>query len=210
MKLNIFKFLNDLNSKYKYRVDNYFKNKEYNLNTLILFSLAYCKYEYVLSYILSNYVDLNLYNLKYLVNKILLIGKYDNVRILLKNGYDIKNIDKDFLLEKCVKNYYSSEKLMKYLYFFEIYSYNELHSYFINNPYFYSSKSKDKLCSSIQGYLNRMKNWSKWTKYKDIMLIKKNYENFLSDIKNKPKKVSISSIDVLTDINLIRNIAKFI
>ena len=36
------------------------------------------------------------------------------------------------------------------------------------------------------------------------------HENFLSDIKNKPKKVSISSIDVLTDINLIRNIAKFI
>ena len=55
-----------------------------------------------------------------------------------------------------------------------------------------------------------MKSWDNWTKYKNILLIKKRYDYYSKNLENTPKNIKISYINVLSNLDLMKNISTFI
>jgi len=210
MKFTSKKFVNDLYEKNINNIDLYFKTEENNTLDLLLFSMAFSN-EKILHHILDNCINFDLFisnhNLDNFIQKILLIKCYDNLYIFIKKGYNIRKINYDFIFKNCMDNFPTSEKLVKYLYFYDIFTYDQIYDYFKNSRYSYTSRSKDKFHDCIDNYLKRMKKYSKWIKYRNLLLIKKRFSDY---IKYKKKIKNSHLLSVFGNEDIIRFIAKFI
>ena len=215
MNLNIIKFLNDLHSNDIHKIDDYFKSDKYNIKKLVLYTLSYSKNEYKLKYILHNFIDLKSNYIKNILKKLISLRCFKNIKILFRSGYEFSNISNDIILKKIMIdtsiNYlYYSDCLLKYLYFHEVLNYDEIYYHFRDNPEFYTSKSEKKLTMNIIKYLDNIKSWDNWTKYKNILLIKKRYDYYSKNLENIPKNIKMSYINVLSNTDLMKNISTFI
>ena len=114
------------------------------------------------------------------------------------------------MIDTSINDLYYSDCLLKYLYFHEVLNYDEIYYHFRDNPEFYTSKSEKKLTMNIIKYLDNIKSWDNWTKYKNILLIKKRYDYYSKNLENIPKNIKMSYINVLSNTDLMKNISTFI
>ena len=161
------------------------------------------------------FIDLKSNYIKNILKKLISLRCFKNIKILFRSGYEFSNISNDIILKKIMIdtsiNYlYYSDCLLKYLYFHEVLNYDEIYYHFRDNPEFYTSKSEKKLTMNIIKYLDYIKSWDNWTKYKNILLIKKRYDYYSKNLENIPKNIKMSYINVLSNTDLMKNISTFI